>query len=84
VQPLLPGRVISFTGDDGLQCKLFVMCAWASDVSDDDNTDKELPNLLIMPATKAAERRQLQLVSSLLSGWCRFIVILYRPGDGAR
>ena len=57
-ESFLPGRVISFTGDDGLQCKVFVMCAWASDVSDDDNTDKELPNLLIMPATKAAERRQ--------------------------
>ena len=51
----IPGRVMSFTGDDGLQSKVFAMCAWASDISDDDNVAEELPNLLIMMATKAAD-----------------------------
>ena len=54
----IPGRVISFTSDDGLQSNVFVMRAWAldmSDMSDPDNIDQELPNLLIMPATKAAD-----------------------------
>jgi len=46
-ESFLPGRVISFTGNDGLQSKVFVMRARASNVSDDDNTDEELPNLLI-------------------------------------
>jgi hypothetical protein len=54
-ESFIPGRVISFTGDDGLQSKVFVMRAWASDMSDHDNIDQELPNLLIMPATKAAD-----------------------------
>jgi hypothetical protein len=54
-ESFLPGRVISFTGNDGLQSKVFVMRVRASNVSDDDNTDEELPNLLIMPATKATD-----------------------------
>jgi hypothetical protein len=51
----IPGRVISFTGDDGLQSKVHIMRAWAHSYIDGDDTDQELPNLLIMPATKAAD-----------------------------
>ena len=58
----VPGRVISFTGDDGLQSKVHIMRAWARDLDDvpvheDEFGDPgdELPNLLIMPATKAAD-----------------------------
>jgi superfamily II DNA helicase RecQ len=54
------GDVISLTGDDGVQFKVWVMHAFGydhSEVSDtmaDDNCPP-LPNLRIMPATKAAD-----------------------------
>ncbi len=58
----VPGCVISFAGDDGLQSKVHIMRAWAHDVDDVPvhenefgDAGDELPNLLIMPATKAAD-----------------------------
>jgi hypothetical protein len=62
----IPGCVISFTGDDGLQSKAHIMRTWACSVSElDDGDDNEdhLPNLLIMPATKAAD-------CGVSSSWC--------------
>ncbi len=50
-----PLRVNSFTGDDGLQQKVQTMKAWASEQNHQDEEDALLPNLIIMPATKAAD-----------------------------
>jgi len=55
IDDFLPGRVIPFTGDDGLQSKVHIMRAWAHNYDDGDDIDDDLPNLLIMPATKAAD-----------------------------
>ncbi len=55
------GDVISLTGDDGIQFKVWVMHAFANDISDNDGSGSEegngpsLPLLRIMPATKAAD-----------------------------
>jgi hypothetical protein len=53
------GDVISLTGVDGIQFKVWVMHAFANDVSEIDEGDNEsgprLPLLRIMPATKAAD-----------------------------
>ncbi len=49
--------MISFTVDDGLQCKVHIMRAWANNVNENngDDNDDDLSNLLIMPATMAAD-----------------------------
>jgi hypothetical protein len=47
-------EVIPKTGNNGLQFKVFTMHAFASDVEAEDYCDT-LPNLRIMPATKAAD-----------------------------
>jgi hypothetical protein len=57
------GEVIPLTGDNGLQMKVFTMHAFARNIADDidqsidgDNCITSLlPNLMIMPATKAAD-----------------------------
>ena len=50
-----PLRVQSFTGDDGLQRKVQSMKAWATEQDHQGMVDDVLPNLVVMPATKAAD-----------------------------
>ncbi len=59
-----PGEVMSLTGEDRIQMKVYTMHTFTKMVNDDESilgdsrtssASSTLPNLVIMPATKAAD-----------------------------
>ena len=89
VQSPNSGKVMPMTGEDGLQFKDITMYTFMSITDDFDELEDDvggtlslLPNLKIMPATKAADCGMSSLLCGhSLSSWTCSLDVLLGPGD---